>query len=78
MSRPAERIGFIGVGIMGKSMASNLMKKGYKMTVYNRSKKSVEELHSQGAEVANSPKEVASRSDVVIDMVTDAPDVEQV
>jgi len=63
---------------MGKSMASNLMKKGYMITVYNRSKKSVEELHSQGAEVANSPKEVASRSDVVIDMVTDAPDVEQV
>ena len=63
---------------MGKSMASNLMKKGYKMTVYNRSQKSVEELHSQGAEVANSPREVASRSDIVIDMVTDAPDVEQV
>ncbi len=54
------------------------MKKGYKMTVYNRSKKTVEELRSLGAEVANSPEEVASRSDIVIDMVTDAPDVEQV
>jgi 3-hydroxyisobutyrate dehydrogenase len=63
---------------MGKSMASNLMKKGYKMTVYNRSKKSVDELHSQGADVANSPGEVASRSDIVIDMVTDTPDVEEV
>jgi len=63
---------------MGKSMALNLMKKGYKMTVYNRSKKSVEELRSQGADAASSPKEVATRSDIVIDMVTDAPDVEQV
>jgi len=63
---------------MGKSMALNLMKKGYKMTVYNRSKKSVEELRSQGADAVSSPKEVATRSDIVIDMVTDAPDVEQV
>ena len=63
---------------MGKQMASNLMKKGYKMTVYNRSKKSVIELQSQGAEAAETPKEVAKRSDIVIDMVTDAPDVEQV
>lgn len=78
LSRPSERIGFIGVGIMGKAMASNLMKKGYTVTVYNRSKKSVDELRTQGAESAGSPKEVASRSDIVIDMVTDAPDVEQV
>jgi 3-hydroxyisobutyrate dehydrogenase len=78
MSQSLPRIGFIGVGIMGKAMASNLMKKGYRMTVYNRSKKSVEELRSQGAEAAGSPKEVASKSDIVIDMVTDAPDVEQV
>ncbi len=63
---------------MGKQMASNLMKRGYTMTVYNRSKKSVDELQSIGAGVASSPKEVASKSDIVIDMVTDAPDVEQV
>lgn len=63
---------------MGKQMASNLMKKGYRLTVYNRSKKSVEELRSQGADVASTPSEIAAKSDIVIDMVTDAPDVEQV
>lgn len=60
-------------------MARNLMKKkGYSVTVYNRSKKSVEELRLDGAEVASSPKDLAERSDIVIDMVTDAPDVEEV
>ena len=78
MSAKKERIGFIGVGIMGKQMAANLMKKGYGVTVYNRSKKSVEELRSQGAVAAASPREVAEKSDVIIEMVTDAPDVEQV
>jgi len=73
-----ERIGFIGVGIMGKAMALNLMKKGYVVTVYNRSKKSVEELQAQGAKVAADPKELAGNTDIVIDMVTDAPDVEEV
>ncbi len=63
---------------MGKQMASNLMKKGYRLTVYNRSKKPVEELHSLGADAVDSPMEVAKNSDVVIDMVTDAPDVEAV
>lgn len=64
---------------MGKQMARNLMKKkGYSVTVYNRSKKSVEELRLDGAEVASSPKDLAERSDIVIDMVTDAPDVEEV
>lgn len=73
-----ERIGFIGVGIMGKQMAANLIRAGYELTVYNRSKKSVNELVSIGAKQASSPKEVAENSDIVIDMVTDAPDVEQV
>jgi 3-hydroxyisobutyrate dehydrogenase len=63
---------------MGKQMASNVMKKGYGVTVYNRSQKSVDELRTLGADVAANPREVASKSDVVIDMVTDAPDVEQV
>jgi 3-hydroxyisobutyrate dehydrogenase len=78
MSKPTERIGFIGLGIMGKQMASNLMRRGYQLTVFNRSKKSVNELQLQGASVANSPQDVANKSDIVIDMVTDAPDVEQV
>ncbi|MCL5068640.1 MAG: NAD(P)-dependent oxidoreductase [Thaumarchaeota archaeon] len=63
---------------MGKHMATNLIRKGYVLTVYNRSKKSVSELASLGAIAAASSKEVAANSDIVIDMVTDAPDVEQV
>jgi 3-hydroxyisobutyrate dehydrogenase len=73
-----QRIGFIGLGIMGKQMAANLMRNEYQLTVFNRSKKSVDELSSVGAIAAQSPKEVARNSDVVIDMVTDVPDVEQV
>jgi 3-hydroxyisobutyrate dehydrogenase len=78
MSKPNERIGFIGLGIMGKQMASNLMQRGYQLTVFNRSKKVMTELQLRGASAAVSPQEVASTSDIVIDMVTDAPDVEQV
>src|SRR5579875_181654 len=72
------RIGFIGLGLMGKPMATHLLQRGYFFTVYNRSKKSVEELVSKGARPANSPSELALNSDIIIDMVTDAPDVEQV
>ncbi|MGI0078818.1 MAG: NAD(P)-dependent oxidoreductase [Nitrososphaerales archaeon] len=72
------RVGFIGLGIMGKPMASNIIRKGYVVTVYNRSKKSIEELVALGAERASSPIEVARNSDLVIDMVTDAPDVQEV
>jgi 3-hydroxyisobutyrate dehydrogenase len=73
-----KKIGFIGLGLMGRPMASNLMKNGYDVTVYNRSAKAVQELVSAGAKEGKSPKEVAEKSDIVIDMVTDAPDVEQV
>jgi 3-hydroxyisobutyrate dehydrogenase len=78
LSAKAVKIGFIGLGIMGKPMASNLLKNGYAVTAYNRSPKRAQELESLGATIVHSPKEVAARSDVVIDMVTDAPDVEQV
>ena len=78
MSKQLERIGFIGTGIMGKQMAQNLMRRGYSVSVYNRSKKSVEELVALGAKAMESPRELAKGSEVVIDMVTDAPDVEQV
>ncbi len=78
MPEKKDRIGFVGLGIMGKQMAANLMKRGFEMIVFNRSKKAVEELASVGAKAAASPKEVARNSDVVIDMVTDAPDVEEV
>ncbi|WP_376788814.1 2-hydroxy-3-oxopropionate reductase [Thermoflexus sp.] len=73
-----ERIGFIGLGVMGKPMARNLMKAGYPLVVYNRSRAPVEELAAEGAEAAGSPKEVAQCSDVVITMLPDTPDVEQV
>lgn len=73
-----EKIGFIGLGIMGKPMARNLIKAGYELVVHNRSRASVEELSKQGAEAASSPQEVARNSDVVITMLPDSPDVEQV
>ena len=78
MSNDSPKIGFIGLGIMGKPMASNIIRKGYRVTVYNRSKKSIEELEALGATRANSPSEVAKNSDILIDMVTDAPDVQNV
>ncbi len=73
-----ERIGFIGLGIMGKPMARNLMKAGYQLVVHNRSRGPVEELEREGAEGVNSPAEVAERSDVIITMLPDTPDVRQV
>ncbi|WP_231699363.1 2-hydroxy-3-oxopropionate reductase [Limnochorda pilosa] len=72
------RIGWIGLGIMGKPMARNLMRAGYRLSVFNRSRAAVDELAAEGAEPAASPAEVARRSDRVFTMVTDSPDVEQV
>jgi 2-hydroxy-3-oxopropionate reductase len=73
-----ERIGFIGLGIMGKPMASNLLAAGFQLTVHNRSRGPVEELIAQGATPAGSPRETASASDIVITMLPDSPDVEAV
>lgn len=78
MSAESPKVGFIGLGLMGKPMASNILKKGYKLTVYNRSKRSVEEIVDLGASRASSPREVGENSDIVIDMVTDEPDVREV
>jgi 3-hydroxyisobutyrate dehydrogenase len=72
------KVGFIGLGIMGLPMATNILKAGYLLTVYNRTVSKAESLRGLGAYVASSPKEVAQRSDVVISMVTDVPDVEEV
>jgi 3-hydroxyisobutyrate dehydrogenase len=72
------KIGFIGLGIMGLPMAKNLIKAGFSLVVHNRSMKPVEELVSLGAEGANSGREVAQRSDVVITMLPDSPDVREV
>jgi 2-hydroxy-3-oxopropionate reductase len=74
----AERIGFIGLGIMGRPMVRNLLKAGFAVTVYNRSQPAIDELAAEGATGAASALEVAQRSDVVITMLPDGPDVERV
>ena len=74
----ATRIGFIGLGIMGKPMARNLLRAGYPLVVYNRSRAAMDELAAGGAQTADSPRQVAERSDVVITMLPDSPDVESV
>ena len=73
-----EKIGFIGLGIMGKPMAANLLRAGYPVCVHNRSRPAEEELRALGATVAANPKAVAEASDVVITIVPDTPDVELV
>lgn len=73
-----KRIGFIGLGVMGKPMARNLMRKGYSLVVHNRSREPVEILSAEGARAAWSPKEVAEQAEVVITMLPDSPDVEAV
>lgn len=74
----AKTIGFIGLGIMGKPMARNLLKAGYAVTVYNRSQPPMEELKRAGAALGPSPKDVAAASEVVITMLPNSPDVEAV
>ena len=74
----AGKVGFIGLGIMGKPMAHNLMEAGYGLVVYNRSWAAVEELAGKGAETAGSPKEVAEACNTVITMLPDSPQVEEV
>lgn len=76
MSKPT--IGFIGLGIMGKPMAWNLLKAGYPLVVHNRSRAAVDELAAAGAMAASSARQVAESSEVVITMLPDSPDVEQV
>ncbi len=73
-----ERIGFIGLGIMGKPMAARLVRAGFPVVVHNRSPGAADELADAGAEVAGSPREVAERSDVVVTMLPDSPDVQAV
>ena len=72
------RIGFIGLGIMGRPMARNLLSADYELTVWNRSRPGVDALVEAGAQEAGSPHDVAERSDIVITIVGDAPDVEEV
>jgi 2-hydroxy-3-oxopropionate reductase len=73
-----HRIGFIGLGIMGRPMARNLLQAGYPLVVHNRSHEPVRELVASGAEEASSPRAVAQCCDVIITMLPDSPDVELV
>jgi 3-hydroxyisobutyrate dehydrogenase len=73
-----KRVGFIGTGVMGKSMAKHLMNAGHPLVVYTRTKEKAEDLIAAGAEWAASPKEAAAASDVVITMVGMPYDVEEV
>lgn len=72
------KVGFIGLGIMGRPMALNLLKGGHEVTVWARRAESMQPLLDAGATGATSPAEVARVVDVAIAMVADAPDVEQV
>ena len=71
-------IGFIGLGVMGKSMARNLIKAGYKVVLYNRSRAAVDELAGEGGIVAASPADLAARAEIICLCVPDTPDVEAV
>ncbi len=75
---PDIRVGFIGTGLMGLPMARNLRKAGFPVTAYNRTRSRADPLTEQGGVVVDSPREVAERSDVVITIVSDTPDVQQV
>jgi 2-hydroxy-3-oxopropionate reductase len=72
------RVGYIGLGLMGKAIAGNILKAGFPLTVHNRSRAAVDELVGRGAESAESPAEVAAASEVVFTSLPDTPDVEQV
>ncbi len=74
----AEKVGFIGLGIMGKPMAHNLIEAGYELVVYNRSREAMDELAGEGAETAETPREVAENSDIIITMLPDSPQVTEI
>ena len=73
-----ERIGFMGLGIMGVPMVANLLQAGYAPTVWNRSQPGIDACTALGAAAAASPQEVAAAADILITIVTDSADVEAV
>jgi 2-hydroxy-3-oxopropionate reductase len=75
---PSMKIGYIGLGLMGKSIARNILKAGFHLVVHNRSQAAVKELVEEGAVSGNSPADVASQVDVVFTNLPDSPDVELV
>jgi 3-hydroxyisobutyrate dehydrogenase-like beta-hydroxyacid dehydrogenase len=77
VSGAKQKVGFVGIGTIGKPMALNVLKGGYALTVFDLNQAAVAELIAAGAKGAATPAEVARQSDVVITMVPDAPDVEK-
>jgi 3-hydroxyisobutyrate dehydrogenase len=73
-----ERVGFIGLGIMGRGMARNLLKAGFEPRVWNRTASRMDELAAEGAIATTSPADLAAQSDIIITCVSDTPDVEAV
>ncbi len=78
MPKSSLKVGYIGLGLMGKAIARNILKAGFPMLVHNRSRAAVEELVTEGARAAFSPAEVAQQVDVVFTNLPDTPDVELV
>ena len=74
----AEIVGFIGLGVMGRPMAKNLIKAGHSLVVYNRSRAASDEVAAAGAKAAASPADVARQATIIITIVPDTPDVELV
>jgi 3-hydroxyisobutyrate dehydrogenase-like beta-hydroxyacid dehydrogenase len=71
-------VGFIGLGLMGKPMAGNLLKAGYPVVVWNRTAARADELVREGAKLGKNPRETAAQADVLITIVSDPPALEQV
>jgi 2-hydroxy-3-oxopropionate reductase len=78
MSESPRRVGFIGLGLMGKPMARHLLRAGHTLTVHNRSRSAVAELAAEGAREARSPREVAGQAEVVFLSLPASPEVEAV
>ncbi len=74
----SERVGYVGLGIMGRGMAYNLLKAGFALRVWNRTAARMDALVEAGAEAADSPADVAAHSDIIVICVSDTPDVEAV
>ena len=73
-----QKVGYIGLGLMGKSMARNLIKAGFPLVIHNRSRGAVDELIAEGAEAASTPAEVAAQVALLFTNLPDTPDVERV
>src|SRR4029079_18065790 len=78
MAKPICRVGLVGLGIMGRPMAKNLIKAGFEVTVHSRTRAKVDELVGLGAQDGRRPADVASKCEMVVTIVPDSPDVEQV